>query len=139
MAHATYGDKECHNSLGIMWRGGLIDDRKDSKSASPILLSAGQAGPSLRLRSTLESTTTVSTSGTCEFDRALTPSGSKRGDMKLAISYFEAAMRHGSPFEAFYHLVKTQAAQVKIVPASLKPGACSTAFSKFVSGCRNFI
>ena len=44
-------------------------------------------------------------------------------------------MRHGSPFEAFYHLAKIQAAQIKIVPPSLKPGACSiaTAFFKVVS------
>jgi SEL1 protein len=55
--------------------------------------------------------------------------------VKLAISYFEAAMRHGSPFEAFYYLAKIQAAQIKIVPTSLKPGACSiaTAFFKVVS------
>jgi SEL1 protein len=44
-------------------------------------------------------------------------------------------MRHGSPFEAFYYLAKIQAAQIDIVPASLKPGACSiaTAFFKVVS------
>ena len=28
-------------------------------------------------------------------------------------------------FEAFYHLAKIQAAQIKIAPASLKLGACS--------------
>lgn len=44
-------------------------------------------------------------------------------------------MRHGSPFEAFYYLAEIQAAQIKIVPASLKPGACSiaAAFFKVVS------
>jgi len=44
-------------------------------------------------------------------------------------------MRHGSPFEAFYCLAKIQAAPIYIVPASLKPGACSvaTAFFKVVS------
>jgi len=53
--------------------------------------------------------------------------------MKLAISYFEAEMRHGLPFEAFF--AKIQAAQIEIVPASLKPGVCSTAtaFFKVVS------
>lgn len=29
----TYGDKECHNGLGIIWRDGLLDGRKDSKAA----------------------------------------------------------------------------------------------------------
>jgi len=104
---ATYGDKECHNGLGIMWRDGLIDGRKDSKAAfTHFAVAAGQG---------------------------LTPSGSERGDLKLAISYFEAAMRHGLPFEAF--LEKIQAAQIEIVPTSLKPGACSisTAFFKVVS------
>jgi SEL1 protein len=51
--------------------------------------------------------------------------------VKLAISYFEAAMRHGSPFEAFYYLAKVQSTQMKNLPASLKPGACSIAASFF--------
>ena len=51
--------------------------------------------------------------------------------MKLAISYFEAAMRHGSPFEAFYYLAKIQATQMNNIPPSLKPGACSIAASFF--------
>lgn len=29
----AYGDKECHNGLGIIWRDGLLDGRKDSKAA----------------------------------------------------------------------------------------------------------
>ena len=40
-------------------------------------------------------------------------------------------MRHGSPFEVFYYLAKIQVAQIKIVPASLKPGACSIATTFF--------
>ncbi len=40
-------------------------------------------------------------------------------------------MRHGSPFEAYYYLAKTQALQMKNLPASLKPGACSIAASFF--------
>lgn len=67
----------------------------------------------------------------CDSDRALIPSGSERGDLKLAVSYFEAAMRHGSPFEAFYYIAKIQASQMKIVPASLRSGACSIAASFF--------
>jgi SEL1 protein len=51
--------------------------------------------------------------------------------VKLAISYFEAAMRHGSPFEAFYYLAKVQSTQMKNLPVSLKPGACSIAVSFF--------
>jgi hypothetical protein len=40
-------------------------------------------------------------------------------------------MRHGSPFEAYYYIAKVQASQMKIMPASLKPGACSIAASFF--------
>ena len=101
--------KECHNGLGIMWHDGLIDGRKDSKAAfTHFAVAAGQG---------------------------LTPSGSERGDLKLAISYFEVAMRHGLPFEIFYGFVKIQAAQIEIVLASLKQGTCSiaTAFFKVIS------
>ena len=30
---ATCGGKKCHNGLGTIWHDGLIDGRKDSKSA----------------------------------------------------------------------------------------------------------
>ena len=40
---ATYGGKKCHNGLGIIWHDGLIDGRKDSKSAFiHFALAAGQ-------------------------------------------------------------------------------------------------
>lgn len=30
---ADYGEKECHNGLGIIWRDGLVDGKKDMKKA----------------------------------------------------------------------------------------------------------
>lgn len=30
---AEYGEKECHNGLGIIWRDGLVDGKKDMKKA----------------------------------------------------------------------------------------------------------
>lgn len=30
---AEFGEKECHNGLGIIWRDGLVDGRKDIKKA----------------------------------------------------------------------------------------------------------
>ena len=30
---AEYGEKECHNGLGIIWRDGLVDGKKDLKKA----------------------------------------------------------------------------------------------------------
>lgn len=86
---------------------------------------------SLRRRLTWANITTVSTSAPCGSNSALTASGSERGDLKLAIQYFEAALRHGSPFEAYYHLAKIQATQMNLLPAFLKPGACSIAASFF--------
>lgn len=62
---------------------------------------------------------------------------SERGDLKTATSYFEAALRYGSPFEAYYYLADLQATQMKNMnmPAALKPGACSiaAAFYKVVA------
>lgn len=60
---------------------------------------------------------------------------SERGDLKVASSYFEAALRHGSPFEAYYYLADLQVAQMKNMPPALKPGACSiaAAFYKVVA------
>lgn len=31
---AVYGEKECHNGLGIIWRDGLIGGKKDLKKAN---------------------------------------------------------------------------------------------------------
>jgi SEL1 protein len=126
---AAYSDKECHNGLGIIWRDGLIDGRKDSKASfTHFAIAAGQdlAEAQVNLgkhhyRECID----------IDSDPTLTPHLSERGDAKLAISYFEAAMRQGSPFEAFYYLAKTQASQMKNLPASLKPGACSIAASFF--------
>jgi SEL1 protein len=40
---AAYGDKECHNGLGIMWRDGLVDGRRDAKkSLTNFAIAAGQ-------------------------------------------------------------------------------------------------
>ncbi len=38
---AAYGEKECNNGLGIIWRDGLVDGKKDMKKA---LLYFGAAG-----------------------------------------------------------------------------------------------
>lgn len=125
---ATYNDKESHNGLGIMWRDGLIDGRKDGTASFAHFAAAGQdlaeAQVNLGKHHYRECIDTNA-------DHTLTPHQSERGEAKAAMTYFEAAMRHGSPFEAFYYLAKTQASQMKNLPASLKPGACSIAASFF--------
>ncbi|KAF8270495.1 hypothetical protein EI94DRAFT_775294 [Lactarius quietus] len=113
---AAYGDKECHNGLGIMWRDGLIDGRRDhKKSLTSFAIAAGQ--------------------DLAEAQINLGKHHYQRGDLKLASSYFEAALRHGSPFEAYYYLADLQVSQMKNMPTPLKPGACSiaAAFYKVVA------
>jgi SEL1 protein len=40
---AAYGDKECHNGLGIIWRDGLVEGKKDIKKAlTHFAVAAGQ-------------------------------------------------------------------------------------------------
>jgi len=53
----------------------------------------------------------------------------EHNELKLATTYFEMALRHGSPFEAYYYLARIQATQMDMMPAQMKPGACSIAVS----------
>lgn len=40
---APYGEKECHNGLGIMWRDGLVGGKRDIKKAlANFAVAAGQ-------------------------------------------------------------------------------------------------
>jgi len=40
---AEYGDRECHNALGILWREGLVKGRKDTRKALEYFaIAAGQ-------------------------------------------------------------------------------------------------
>ncbi|KAI0343734.1 HCP-like protein [Trametopsis cervina] len=86
---AEYGEKECHNGLGIIWRDGLVDGRKDLKKALQHFgVAAGQ-----------------------ELAEAQVHLGKyhyERGDLKTASAYFETAIRQGSPFEAYYYLAEIQ-------------------------------
>jgi SEL1 protein len=45
------------------------------------------------------------------------------------VTYFEAALRNGSPFEAFYYLAQIQHRQIKSSGSTPDVGACSTAVS----------
>ncbi|KAI0041352.1 HCP-like protein [Auriscalpium vulgare] len=107
---AEYGDKESNNGLGIIWRDGLVDNRRDMKKALGYFnIAAGQ-----------------------ELAEAQVNLGKyhyEKNELKLATTYFETAMRHGSPFEAYYYLAQIQAQQMRLLPASLRPGACSIAAS----------
>ncbi|TFY81441.1 hypothetical protein EWM64_g2573 [Hericium alpestre] len=107
---AEYGDKECHNGLGIIWRDGLVNGRRDQKRAVHHFgVAAGQ--------------------DLAEAQVNLGKYHYARKELKLATTYFETATRHGSPFEAYYYLAQIQSAQMNMMPPHMKTGACSIALS----------
>ncbi|KZT72333.1 HCP-like protein [Daedalea quercina L-15889] len=111
---ADFNEKESHNGLGIIWRDGLVDGRKDAKKAmNYFTVAAGQ-----------------------ELAEAAVNLGKmyyERGDVKVAGAYFETAMRQGSPFEAYYYLADIQAAQARsnAISPHIAGSSCSVAVSFF--------
>ncbi|KAH9941922.1 HCP-like protein [Amylocystis lapponica] len=109
---AEYGEKECHNGLGIILRDGLVDGRKDIKKA---LIHFGAAASQ-------------------ELAEAQVHLGKyyyEKGDLKLATMYFETAIRQGSPFEAYYYLAEVQGRQARnpqILP-NIAGSSCAVAVS----------
>ncbi|KDQ55097.1 hypothetical protein JAAARDRAFT_195973 [Jaapia argillacea MUCL 33604] len=125
---AEFGDKECHNALGVMWRDGLIPGgdgreggkgRVDEKRALIHFdVAAGQ-----------------------ELAEAQVNRGKYhyfRNELKLAQTYFETALRNGSPLEAYYYLALIHASQYRLYLAHSKTtgvgggagaGSCAIAVS----------
>lgn len=62
---------------------------------------------------------------------SLTFGSEVRGEIVLATSYFEAAVRNGSPFEAYYYLAEIQADQAANpnLPSEIISSSCSVAVS----------
>ncbi|KAF4563274.1 ERAD-associated protein [Pleurotus pulmonarius] len=109
---AEYGDKECHNGLGIIYRDGLVGGKSDTKKA--ILHFVAAAGQDL-----------------AEAQVNLGKHHYRRGEYQIASKYLEAAMRNGSPFEAYYYIGEIQASQVraKTAPPHIKSSSCAMAVS----------
>ncbi|CCM01008.1 uncharacterized protein FIBRA_03056 [Fibroporia radiculosa] len=114
---AEHGDKECHNGLGIIWRDGLVEGRKDLKKAIKYFSMAASQ----------------------ELAEAQVNLGKihyEQGDLKLAMAFFETAIRQGSPFEAYYYLADIQSRQARsLTTANLAGSSCAIAvsFYKLVS------
>ncbi|KAH7335019.1 hypothetical protein B0J17DRAFT_672405 [Rhizoctonia solani] len=104
MRGAEFGEKESHNWLGIMYRDGLFDGKPDIKKASQYFAAA--AGQDL-------SDAQVNY-GKIYYERK---------DYTNAIPFFENAIRHAAPFEAYYYLAdyNTQRARAG------EPSSCSVA------------
>ncbi|KAF9652443.1 HCP-like protein, partial [Thelephora ganbajun] len=109
---AEFGDRECHNGLGIIYRDGLITGKGDiQKALGHFTVAAGQE--------------------LAEAQVNLGKHHYERGEMKLAITHFENAIRNGSPFEAYYYLAQFQARTMRATgyPRHITSSACSVAVS----------
>ncbi|TRM69138.1 hypothetical protein BD626DRAFT_6549 [Schizophyllum amplum] len=110
---ADHGDRECHNGLGIMYREGLVPGAKaDMKKAlAHFTVAAGQELAEAQVHI-----------GRYHFER---------GELAAATTYFEAAIRHGSPFEAYYYLGEIHSSQAAMpgLPAHVTSSSCAMAVS----------
>ncbi|KAL4079286.1 hypothetical protein J3A83DRAFT_4208580 [Scleroderma citrinum] len=109
---AEYGDRECHNGLGILWREGLVKGRKDTRKAlEHFAIAAGQE--------------------LAEAHVNLGKHHYARGDLKLAATYFETAIRFGSTFEAHFYLAKIHTVNIRSGDFSqdYAAGSCASAVS----------
>lgn len=113
---AEFDDRECHNMLGVMWRDGLVPGRQDMKIALVQFTKA--AGAEL-----------------AEAHVNLGKYNYYRGEFKLAVTYFEAAVRFGSTFEAHFYLAKIHTLNMRIANEGSPAGPCASAvsFFKFVA------
>lgn len=109
---AEFEDRECHNLLGVMWRDGLVSGRQDMKTALVHFTRA--AGQEL-----------------AEAHVNLGKYNYHRGEFKLAITYFEAAVRFGSTFEAHFYLAKIHTLNMRVGNEGFTAGFCASAVSFF--------
>ncbi|KIJ51304.1 hypothetical protein M422DRAFT_223812 [Sphaerobolus stellatus SS14] len=107
---AEYGDRECHNGLGIIYRDGLGVKKNDERAYESFTLAAGQ-----------------------DLTEAQVNLGKyyyAKGDLSLADSFFNAAIRHGSPFEAYYYIATLHASRAQNpATADASAGSCPVAVS----------
>ncbi|QRW13007.1 Sel1 domain-containing protein [Ceratobasidium sp. AG-Ba] len=108
---AEFGEKESHNGLGIIHRDGLFDGKPDFKKAMYHFGVA--AGHDL-----------------AEAQVNLGKIYYERRDYATALPFFETAIRHGAPFEAYYYLASYNAQK-----ARAREPSCSVAvaFHKLVA------
>ncbi|KAF8633386.1 hypothetical protein AX17_004557 [Amanita inopinata Kibby_2008] len=116
---AEHGDRECHNGLGIIYRDGLVP------------------GVKLNLRQALIHFDIAAGQELAEAQVNVGKYHYSAGDIPLATTYFEAAVRHGSPFEAYYYLGQIHSSQAgnARLPSHLTSSSCAMAvsFYKLVS------
>jgi SEL1 protein len=108
---AEYGDRESHNGLGIIYRNGLLGKPDMKKAVAHFKVAAAQ--------------------DLAEAEVNLGKYHYGRGELTLATTYFESAIRHGSPFEAYYYLgaIYSAQAQSSNVAEHYSASACAMAVS----------
>lgn len=127
---AEHGDREAHNGLGIIYRDGLGVRSDMAKASAHFNAAAGQE--------LAEAQVNIGKYHYCKFVTAsykllllmifILPD---RGELALATTYFETAVRSGSPFEAYYYLGEIYSAQASnpIMPAHVASSSCAMAVS----------
>ncbi|TFK74016.1 HCP-like protein [Pluteus cervinus] len=88
------GDRECQNSLGIIYRDGLLPGSKPD------------------LKTALTYFTAAAAQELAEAEVNLAKYHYSRGEIQHATAFFESAVRHGSPFEAYFYLGEVYTSQV---------------------------
>ncbi|KIK69055.1 hypothetical protein GYMLUDRAFT_91457 [Collybiopsis luxurians FD-317 M1] len=107
------GERECHNGLGILWRDGLIPGSKaDLKKA----LFHFSAAANLDLAEAHVNIAKISYN---------------QGDIATATVHLDAAVRLGSPFEAYYYLGQIHATQANnpLIPRNIASSSCAMGVS----------
>ncbi|KAG6855982.1 hypothetical protein H0H87_008662 [Tephrocybe sp. NHM501043] len=116
---AEHGDRESHNGLGIIYRDAIIPGTKPNlkKAVSHFTLAAEA-----------ELAEAYVNLGKHHYDR---------GELAHATKFFEAAVRCGSPLEAYYYLgaIASNQAQTTGLPPHIVSSSCAMAvsFHKLVS------
>ncbi|KAJ3826832.1 hypothetical protein EV361DRAFT_890946 [Lentinula raphanica] len=108
-----YGEKECHNGLGIIWRDGLIPGTKPN------------------LRKALFHFLAAANQDVAEAHVNIAKMHLNQGDIGPATTHLEAAVRLGSPFEAYYYLGQIHASQTTnpLVPSNIASSSCAMGVS----------
>ncbi|KAK7045626.1 ERAD-associated protein [Paramarasmius palmivorus] len=110
---AQYGERESLNGLGIIYRDQLIPGLKiDEKKLSQLFKDAA-------------------TQDLAEASVNIAKKQYQHGEVALATANFEAAIRLGSPFEAYYYLAHVHATQATNpnMPSNIASSSCSMAVS----------
>lgn len=126
-----YKEKESLNGLGIMLRDGLINGKKDlAKALQYFGAAAVQELPEAQVNL-----------GKYYYERKsnlLYPKPKshfnlEKGDTRMATTYFDSAMRHGSPYEPYFYLGEIYAttAQNPSTPSHMIHGSCAMALSYY--------